>query len=133
VFAFNAWDQIEKNEFADTVTAALGSVFPGDPPRFLARIPHGYHDVPTIERDLANGGFTTRPRIETVPVRSRAASPQIPAIAYCLGTPLRGEINARAPARLTEATDAATEAIARRFGRGAVESGIQAHIVTIQN
>src|SRR5271169_5492662 len=43
-FIFNVWDRIEENEFAHTVTTALESVFPGDPPRFMARTPHGYND-----------------------------------------------------------------------------------------
>ncbi len=76
LFMFSVWDRIEENEFADTVTAALASLFPADPPRFLARTPHGYHDRPTIERDLAAGGFTAAPRITTLPERSRAASPR---------------------------------------------------------
>ena len=41
-FLFNVWDRIEENEFADTVTRALESLFPDDPPRFHARVPHGY-------------------------------------------------------------------------------------------
>ena len=44
IFIFNAWDRIEENEFADTVTTALEALFPHDPSRFLARTPHGYHD-----------------------------------------------------------------------------------------
>jgi len=130
-FIFNVWDRIEENEFADTVTTALESLFPKDPPRFMARTPHGYHDPSQIARDLASGGFTTSPRIDTVAARSRASSPREPAIAYCQGTPLRNEIEARDVARLGEATDAAAEAIAKRFGRGAVDGKIQAHIVTI--
>jgi len=89
VFVFNVWDRIEENEFADTVTTALASVFPGDPPRFLARTPHGYHDCVTIARDLARGGFTKQAQITTVAARSRAESARAPAIAYCQGTPLR--------------------------------------------
>ena len=53
VFMFNVWDRIEDNEFADTITTALESLYPDDPPRFLARTPHGYHDPAAIERDLA--------------------------------------------------------------------------------
>ena len=132
VFLFNAWDRIEENEFADTVTTALESVFPKDPPRFMARTPHGYYDRSHIARDLANGGFTTSPRIDTVAARSRAKSPREPAIAYCQGTPLRNEIETRDAARLAEATDVAAEAIAKRFGRNAVDGKIQAHIVTIE-
>ena len=118
VFIFNVWDRIEDNEFADTVTTALASVFPDDPPRFMARMPHGYHDRAAIARDLAAGGFSATPRIDTLTARSRAASARDVAIAYCQGTPLRNEIEARDASRLEEATDVAAEAIARRFGGG---------------
>src|SRR5215831_2258139 len=50
---FNVWDRISENEFADVVTQALATLFPHDPPRFMARIPHGYHDVETIRAELA--------------------------------------------------------------------------------
>ena len=133
VFIFNAWDRIEENEFADEVTTALATVFRADPPRFMARTPHGYSDRATIERDLVNGGFAKPAEIVTVAARSRADSPRAPAIAYCQGTPLRNEIEARDATRLEEATDIAAEAIARRFGRGAVDGKIQAHIVTIES
>jgi SAM-dependent methyltransferase len=132
VFIFNVWDRIAENEFADTLTTALESVFPKDPPRFMARTPHGYFDHRIIERDLANGGFISSPRFDTVAARSRATSARVPAIAYCQGTPLRNEIEARDASRLGEATDVAAEAIARRFGRGAVDGKIQAHIVSIE-
>ena len=78
VFVFNVWDRITQNEFADTVTTALESLFPKDPPRFMARIPHGYHDHETIKRDLAKGGFTALPQISTVAARSRATCPPGP-------------------------------------------------------
>jgi SAM-dependent methyltransferase len=132
VFMFNVWDRIDENEFADSVTTALESMFPGDPPRFLARTPHGYYDRSAIEQDLAAGGFIASAKIETVAARSRAQSSRVPAIAYCQGTPLRNEIEARGPSRLGEATDLAAEAIAERFGREAVDGKIQAHIVTIE-
>jgi ubiquinone/menaquinone biosynthesis C-methylase UbiE len=132
VFLFNVWDRITENEFADTVTTALESLFPEDPPRFLARTPHGYHDHGTIARNLAEAGFVASPRIDTVAARSRASSPRVPAIAYCQGTPLRNEIETRAASRLGEATDIAAEAIAELFGRGAVDGKIQAHVVMIE-
>jgi len=133
VFVFNVWDRIAENEFADTVTTTLESVFPEDPPRFLARTPHGYYDRLTIERDLAQGGFMKPAQIATVAARSTAESPRVPAIAYCQGTPLRNEIEARDAKRLDEATDTATVAIAERFGPQAVDGKIQAHVVTIEN
>lgn len=132
IFIFNVWDRIEENEFADTVTTALESMFPDDPPRFMARTPHGYHDHASIERDLKGGGFMASPQITTVTARSRANVARIPAIAYCEGTPLRNEIETRGAARLGEATDLATDAIARRFGSGPVDGKIQAHVVTVE-
>jgi len=127
---FNAWDRIEHNQFADVVTNALAAVFPGDPPRFLARVPHGYYDKGLIAAELAAAGFAA-PRIETLAAHSRADTARIPAIAYCQGTPLRNEIAARDPARMAEATQAATDAIARRFGEGPVNGKIQAHVVQV--
>jgi len=131
-FLFNVWDRIETSEFTDTVVQALAAIFPDDPPRFLARTPHGYYDVATIERDLKHGGFLASPHFDTVAARSQATSPQIPAIAYCQGTPLRNEIETRNKSRLGEATDIAAEAVAQRFGPGSVDGKIQAHVVTIE-
>lgn len=132
VFLFSVWDRIEENEFAEAVTAALEPLFPEDPPRFLARTPHGYHDLRAIGRDLADAGFRGAVEAETVAARSRAASARLPATAYCEGTPLRGEIEARGAGALARATEAAAEEIARRFGSGAVEGKIQAHVIAIE-
>jgi ubiquinone/menaquinone biosynthesis C-methylase UbiE len=132
VLLFNVWDRIEENEFADVITTALESVFPDDPPRFLARTPHGYHDIATIQQDLRGGGFVTTPSVDTLAARSTAGSARIPAMAYCQGTPLRNEIEARDKSRLGEATDIAENAIARRFGRGQVAGKIQAHVVSAE-
>jgi SAM-dependent methyltransferase len=128
---FNVWDRISENEFADVVTTALETLFPRDPPRFLLRTPHGYHDPAVIEEDLRLGGFVSAPRIDTVAARSKAASANIPALAYCQGTPLRNEIEARDKARLGEATEVAARAIARKFGSGGVDGKIQAHVVVV--
>ena len=130
-FHFNVWDRIEENEFADTVTEALAELFPDDPPRFMARTPHGYHDIPTIRKDLAAGGFGGEPEVETVRRVSLAPSFQDPAIAYCQGTPLRTEIEARG-GRLEDATQHAAKAIATKYGLGPVEGRIQAHVVSVR-
>ena len=131
VFFFNVWDDIRENEFADVVTNALQTMFPDDPPRFLVRVPHGYHDCAVIERALAAAGFTRAPRIDRVAARSRAESALEPAMAYCQGTPLRGEIEARDRLALTSATELAAAAIAQKFGAHAVDAKIQAHVVTV--
>jgi len=128
---FDTWDRIEDNEFANIVTDSLAAVFPDDPPRFMARTPHGYHDVDAVRADLEKGGFRSA-QIDTVAHRSRADSPRIPAVAYCHGTPLRDEIVARDQVRLDEATAVCEKAIAARFGNGAVDSKIQAHIIEVR-
>ncbi len=132
VFLFSVWDRIEENEFADVATTALAPLFPEDPPRFMARVPHGYFDRAAISRHLEDGGFTQTPDYDTVAARSRASSARVPAIAYCQGTQLRNEIEARGASRLGEATDAVEKAIAGRFGAGAVDGKIQAHVVTVR-
>src|SRR5712671_372816 len=58
-FFFNVWDQISENEFADVVTATLATIFPQDPPRFMARTPHGYHDVAKLREELTMAGFAS--------------------------------------------------------------------------
>ena len=129
VLLFNVWDRIEENEFAATVTEALAGLYPQDPPRFMARTPHGYCENGVIGQDLAKAGFPGPPLIETLAARSRAASSRIPAIAYCQGTPLRNEIESRDAAGLASATAVCANALARRFGTGAVDGKIQAHVV----
>jgi len=116
-FLLNVWDRIERNELAHLVTEAVASLFPEDPPLFLARTPHGYHDADAILDELRAAGFA-RVAIETVERRGRAPSPRHPAIGFCQGTPLRLEIEARGPGRLDEATDVAARSVAARFGDG---------------
>ena len=129
-FLFNVWDRIETNEFAAVVTDALAELFPDDPPRFLARTPHGYYDEDVVQQDLASAGFATPAGFEPLEARSRAASHTTPAIAYCQGTPLKDEIEARGVDRLDEATSVAAEAIAQRFGRSEVDGLIRGFVVT---
>jgi len=130
-YLFNVWDRLADNEFPDIITTALASVYPSDPPRFLARTPYNYNDMRQIERDVAAGGFTAKPKIDVVTTRSRAASARDPAIGFCQGSPLRGEIESRKTPGLEEATDAAAKAIAQRFGQGPVDGKIQALVVTV--
>ncbi len=127
-FLLAVWDRIQENEFADVVTEAVARLFPSDPPAFLARTPHGYHDRAAIRDHLTAAGFTDI-AIDTVALRSRAGSPRDPAIGFCQGTPLRNEIEARGAARLDEATEAAAAALAARFGSGPIDGKIQALVI----
>ena len=94
----------------------------------MARTPHGYHDTAQIRSDLAKAGFSNV-TIETRAEESRAPSPRQVAVAYCQGTPLRNEIEARDAGSLEAATGHAAFAIARKHGNGEVAAKIQAHVI----
>ena len=128
-FLFNVWDRIEENEFAETVVKSVATLFPDNPPMFLARTPHGHYDTVALEAQLRAVGFAAV-TTEIVTRESQAANALSVAIGYCQGTPMRNEIEARDPDRLAEATAVAAAAITRQFGPGPVTGKIQAHIIT---
>jgi ubiquinone/menaquinone biosynthesis C-methylase UbiE len=128
-FLFNVWESLAVNDFARTVEEALADIFPNDPPRFMGRTPHGYGDAQVIRAELDAAGFPAI-AIETMAHRSRATSAQDVAFTYCQGTPLRAEIEARNPPGLDATTDMVAEVLRKRFGSGAIEGGISAHLVT---
>jgi SAM-dependent methyltransferase len=128
---FSVWDELGANEFADAISTGLAEHFPSDPPRFLPRSPYGYFEHARIKADLAAGGFTMAPEIETITERSRAKSAVEPALGFCHGSPLRTEIDARGD--LTSATNAAVRELEKRFGSGHVDAQMRAHVVTVTN
>lgn len=128
-FLFNVWNGLADNDFAHVVTDAVSTLYPGNPPVFLARTPHGHGSPTEIEADLNAAGFREchlRQRDDI----STAAAPDLPAIAYCQGTPLRNEIEARDPGGLERATAAASVALRARYGDGPIEGRISAVVVT---
>jgi ubiquinone/menaquinone biosynthesis C-methylase UbiE len=128
-FVYNMWDRIEENDFAHVVTSALADCYPSDPPRFLARTPHGHHDPAQFEAELREAGFSDV-AVEAVDDVSVASGPEIPAVAYCQGTPLRSEIEDREGPDLQQATAYATAAITDSFGTGPVEGRIRGFVIT---
>ena len=128
-FILNVWDALSLNPLAEVASNAVAAQFPQNPPQFLARVPHAYHDDAVIRSDLAAAGFTNI-AIDTVALTCRAASHGEPAIGFCQGSPMRNEIEARDPNGLPAATDAAADALAARFGTGAIEAPMQAKVVT---
>ena len=95
-FLFNAWDRSRTTSSPTSSPQALATVFPDDPPRFMARTPHGYHDA-AIAADLAAARLREPPAIDDRDGRSRAPRRRDPGVAYCQGTPLRNEIEAGTP------------------------------------
>lgn len=76
------------------------------------------------------GGFNEPVSIEPVEHRSRGSAAELPAIAYCLGTPLRNELERRDPTRLDEATKRATTRLRERFGLTDLDSKIRGFVIT---
>lgn len=128
-YLFNAWEALPRNEFVTVVSDALTMLYPQDPPRFMERTPHGYHEPGTIRRELDAAGFGEI-EIERVQRRSRGESAADVAMAYCQGTPLRMEIEARTAPPLEDATKAVADALQHRFGDGPIEGEISAFVVS---
>jgi SAM-dependent methyltransferase len=128
-FLFNVWDRLDSNPASQAVAEAVAALFPGDPPSFIGRVPFGYHDKAAVETDLSAAGFTAVDS-ETVARRSRGDAREI-APGLCQGSPLRAEIEARAPERLDEATQAALDALVRRHG-DPVDAAMSAHVFAVR-
>ena len=125
-FLFSSWAPLATHEVVTEVLAALAECFPADPPSFLARVPHGYHDPDRIADDLAAAGFGDV-QIETVELTCTGRSARDLALGYCRGTPLRPEIEARGD--LVATTAAVGAALERRFGTGEVVARMAALVV----
>jgi SAM-dependent methyltransferase len=126
-FLFNSWGPLATNDVEATVIAALAEAFPDDPPNFLARVPHGYHDADQVAADLVTAGFDDV-HIETVNLECTGKTATDLARGYCRGTPLRAEIEARGDLEVT--THAVATALERRFGSGPVVGRMAALVVS---
>jgi SAM-dependent methyltransferase len=125
-FIANVWSVLTSHDWQSAITDALAEIFPADPPRFLANVPHGYTDEERIAADLRAGGMALS-SYETVTVDGRADSAADIARGYCLGSPLRAEIEARGD--LMSTTDALGKAMEARFGTGRITGRMVAHVI----
>jgi ubiquinone/menaquinone biosynthesis C-methylase UbiE len=128
-FLLSVWDRIEANDFADAVVRAVAGLFPRNPPMFLARTPHGHHDLEVLRAELRAAGFDSV-EAEAVARESRAPDARAVAIGFCQGTPMRGEIEAHGARALAAATEAAAATITARFGDGPITGRIRAQVLT---
>ena len=126
-FVFSVWDKIENNVFAQSATATALRLFPDDPPVFLERTQHGYHDSTSISRDLQIAGFG-HVDVHKITEQSHAENAGIPAIAYCQGMPLRNELEDRDAGSLEKITNAAAADTEKAYGSGSVIGKIQGHV-----
>jgi ubiquinone/menaquinone biosynthesis C-methylase UbiE len=122
-FVFSVWDRIEDNGLSNLLSETLAARFPDDPPRFLNRGPFGCCDRALISRQLADAGFADV-AVETVALRAPTTAHDA-AVGLCQGSPLSGEIEARAPGELAAITAFVERELAARVGTGVVETPMQ--------
>jgi ubiquinone/menaquinone biosynthesis C-methylase UbiE len=129
-FVFSVLGSLQHNPVAACLQEAMDATFPADPPRFIADGPHGYANQQTIDDDLTTAGFTDA-IYTVVDLPFVAASARDVALGYCLGTPLRSEIELRISGDSVEPVlQAATLALQQRFGAGAIESTMRAQFIS---
>ena len=89
-------------------------------------MPHGYADPDRIRADVQAAGLTVA---RAGPHRARGRAPSAATLAegYCLGTPLRFELQDRGD--LADLVPRVSSALTRRLGEGAVEGRMAAYVV----
>ena len=122
------WDHVDRNHATMAAGRAVAALIPGEAGRFYERVPFRYHDPDLISQDLRAAGFD-RIDIETIELRSRAASARDAAIALVQGTPMRSDIEEVAPGQLGAATDAADAALRQFEGPDGFDAPMSAHLV----
>ena len=122
------WDRLDRNPVSDVLGGAVAQLYPENPPTFFERLPFGYHDPAWIERDLRAAGFDEI-AFETVELRSRLGSGRQAAMGLIQGSPMRAEIEPRAPDALDRATDYAAQALRQFQGSHGLDAPMAAHVV----
>jgi SAM-dependent methyltransferase len=120
------WDAVGTSTIPAALDAALTAVLPEDPPTFVVRIPHGYGDPARIAADMAAGGLRAD-RVERLTLRGRAQSAAFVAEGFCLGTPLRFELERRGS--LADLTRAVSAEMTARLGTGPIDGELTTFLV----
>ena len=126
MFLFNVWDTVDTHDVENALTESLGEVFPEDTPDFVARVPHGYADPDRIRADVQAAGLQFKGLVRNVLV-GRSPSAATLAEGYCLGTPLRFELQERGD--LAELVPLVAAAMTQRLGEGPVEGRLAAYVI----
>ncbi len=125
-FLFNVWDTLETHEVESAVIDVMAELLPDDPPDFLRRVPHGYADPTRLRADVQAAGLRVA-ELDRVELTGKAPSASVLAEGYCLGTPLRFELQERGD--LADLVPRASAALTRRLGEGLVEGEMSAYVV----
>ena len=128
-YVFNVWDSLEHNPIAGAANKVLGSLFPDNPPTFLAKTPYAWYDRAEIEKTVRAGGFSNF-AVETVEFPCVAPSAEDASRGFLEGTPVFVALGERGVTDLTPVREAVTSAIAKQFGPRPCRSTMRAIVVT---
>lgn len=126
-FLATVWDVLEGSDVAVSFMESLATVVPEDTPDFLVRVPHGYADPERIRADVEAGGLVVD-GIDRVVLPGTASSARAVADGYCLGSPLRFQLQARGD--LDELRGRVGNEMEARLGTGPIEGQLAAYVVT---
>lgn len=129
VFMFTVWDSVDTSHFPAALAACLAEVIPDDPPDFLVRIPHGYHDPYQLRLDVAAGGLVVE-SFERVVLRGSAPSARVIAEGFCYGTPLRFALQQRGD--IEQLTEALAQRMTVQLGGGPVVGDLAGYVVSVR-
>lgn len=116
-FLFIVWDGWEGTVLGEA-SRVVGEMLDVDPRNIRAP---DYNDIGAVKAELTAAGFAAV-SAERLLERSRSNSAREAGTANCHGGLIRACIEAHAPQRLDEITDAATAAITARFGDGPIDA-----------
>jgi ubiquinone/menaquinone biosynthesis C-methylase UbiE len=120
-FLFSVWGDREGSVF-DVVANVVGEALNRDPASLVAPT---YNDITAVKPELSEAGFASI-TAEEVKKPIHSGSAREAATTMCHGGLIRAAIEAQAPGRLDEITEATAMAIAARFGDGPIESPLRA-------
>jgi len=125
-FAFNLWDSLDHNRFAQVVHETVTGLWPNEPMDFMT-VPFCRQDLSAIKDELEAASFTEI-EITVLPGESRAPSARDVVEGLVAGSPLR--IALEEHGRLDAACTAVEMALIAEFGDGPVTAPMQATRVT---
>jgi SAM-dependent methyltransferase len=124
-YLFTTWDYVQTSQFPTALVAAIETVV-GTPSRVAPQVLHGYSDPERIRADVTAGGLEVE-TLDRVVLTGHAPSARVVAEGYCLGSPVRFELEEHGdPAQLAVAVgDEMTDLL----GDGPVTTDLAAYVV----
>jgi hypothetical protein len=124
-FLFSVWGDRKDSAF-DLVAQVVGERLSRDPTSLVSP---PYNDVDMVRGDLASVAFSSI-AVEEITKVMHSNSARDAAMTMTHGGLIRAAIEAHAPDRLDEMTDAAATTIATRFGEGPIDAPLRALLFT---